>query len=66
MNKKELFNIGIALILTAIHVGLTMLVWWLLTKFFHEDFEHFLFVASLGLWVSYVYKYYVGKVNSND
>lgn len=66
MSKKELIDIGTALILTAIHVGLTTLAWWLLTKLFHEDFEHFLFVASLGLWISYVYKFYLGKVKSTN
>ena len=66
MTKKELIDTGIALILTVIHVGLTVLIWWLLTKLFHEDFEHFLFVSSLGLWISYVYKFYLGKVKSTN
>lgn len=66
MSKKELIDIGTALILTTLHVGLTILTWWLLTKLFHEDFKHLLFVASLGLWISYVYKFYLGKVKSTN
>ncbi len=67
MSKKELIDIGTALILTAIHISLVILTWWLLvTKLFHEDFEHYLFVASLGLWITYVYKFYLGKVKNNN
>ena len=63
MNRDELLDTGIALIMTIVHIGLCVFTWWLITKLLHEDFPHFLGIAGLGAWAVAVFRSYLRKDN---
>jgi len=63
MSKDELLDFGIALLMTVIHIGLCVFVWWIIAKLLHEDFPHLLTSAGLGLWGFSVFRSYWRKDN---
>ncbi len=63
MKKDDLLDYGIALLMTTVHIGLVVLLLWLISKALHEDFPHYLEVAGLGLWAFATFKSYLRKDN---
>ena len=66
MDKKKILNFGFALLFTILHIGSVTATWWVITYLFKEDFNHFLKIACVGMWIYLVFKYYLEKAEKSN